>query len=261
MRLAAWWGAQDGLRKSGIVTGGIALVVLGIVGSTARGSSTPRMHPVAKRPVESKESLQPHGNPEARPVSTLAVAGAEPTLMVYVTGAVKRPGIVPLMDGARINDAITAAGGFLPDAERSSINLAQHAVDESQIHVPSKNELQEAVVEAGFSQAAARGSKVTATLRTNAGRITGSASESPKRSGGVPGGGKRKWKSPSDGQIILSKATLADLVHLPGVGDATAQRILDKRKELQGFKTIEQLGEVKGIGKKTLEKLIPFLKL
>jgi competence protein ComEA len=181
--------------------------------------------------------------------------------MVYVTGAVKRPGIVPLMDGARINDAITAAGGFLPDAERSSINLAQHAVDESQIHVPSKNELQEAVVEAGFSQAAARGSKVSATLRSNAGRITGSASGSPKRSGGVPGGGKRKWKSPSDGQIILSKATLADLVHLPGVGDATAQRILDKRKELQGFKTIEQLGEVKGIGKKTLEKLMPFLKL
>ena len=260
MRLLAWWDAQDGLRKSGIVTGAVLLVVLGIVGSTARGSSTPRMHPVAKRPVESKESLQPHGNPEARPVSTLTVAGAEPTLMVYVTGAVKRPGIVPLMDGARINDAITAAGGFLPDAERSSINLAQHAVDESQIHVPSKNELQEAVVEAGFSQASARGSKVAATLRSNA-RREGSATKSSKHGGSTSGGGKRKWKSPSDGQVILSKATLADLVHLPGIGDATAQRILDKRKELQGFKTIEQLGEVKGIGKKTLEKLTPFLKL
>lgn len=261
MGLVAWWDAQDGLRKSGIVTGAVLLVVLGIIGSTARGSSTPRMHPVTKRAVESKESLQPHGNPETRPVSTLAVAGAEPTLMVYVTGAVKHPGIVPLMDGARINDAITAAGGFLPDAERSSINLAQHAVDESQIHVPSKNELQEATMEAGFAQAAARGSKVAATLRSNAGRNTGSASGSPKRSGSTSGGGKRKWKSPSDGQVILSKATLADLVHLPGVGDATAQRILDKRKELQGFKTIDQLSEVKGIGKRTLEKLTPFLKL
>lgn len=257
MTLLAWWDAQDSLRKSGIVTGGIALVVLGIVGSTARGNSTPSMHPAGKSSIARQESLQPHGNPEAKPVSTLAVAGAEPTLMVYVTGAVKRPGIVPLMDGARINDAITAAGGFLPDAERSSINLAQHAVDESQIHVPSKNDVLEAAVQERFSQAASRGTKVSAALRAGSGMsVSGAAAGAPKG-----GGGKRKWKSPADGQIILSKATLADLVHLPGVGEATAKRILEKRKELQGFKTIDQLGEVKGIGKKSLEKLTPFLKL
>ena len=256
MGITAWWDAQDGLRKSGIVTGAVLLVVLGIIGSTARGSSTPGMHRVSNSSSDKLESVQPHGNPVAKPVATLAVAGAEPTLMVYVTGAVKHPGIVPLMDGARINDAITAAGGFLPDAERSSINLAQHAVDESQIHVPSKNEAQEAVVQAGFAQATARGSKVAATIRAGDGRVVGTGGAASKA-----GGGKRKWKSPSDGQVVLSKATLADLVHLPGVGDATAQRILDKRKELQGFKSIDQLGEVKGIGKKTLEKLTPFLKL
>ena len=256
MGITAWWDAQDALRKSGIVTGAVALVVLGIIGSTARGSSTPKMHTVSKGASNRTESLQPHGNPEAKPVASLAVAGAEPTLMVYVTGAVKHPGIVPLMDGARINDAITAAGGFLPDAERSSINLAQHAVDESQIHVPSKSDAQEAVVQAGFAQATSRGNKVSAALRA-AGSRSGGSSASPAKAGG----GKRKWKSPTDGQIVLSKATLADLVHLPGVGDATAQRILDKRKELQGFKSVDQLGEVKGIGKKTLEKLMPFLKL
>jgi competence protein ComEA len=256
MTVVAWWDAQDGLRKSGIVTGAVALVVLGIIGSTARGSSTPGMRPAAKSVSVKKESLQPHRNPVTVPVSTLAVAGVEPTLMVYVTGAVKRPGIVPLMDGARINDAISAVGGFLPDAERSSINLAQHVVDESQIHVPSKNDAQEAVVQDGFAQAASRGSKVAAAIRTS-GRRTGGHPATAAKSGG----GKQKWKSPSDGQIVLSKATLADLVHLPGVGDATAQRILDKRKELQGFKSIDQLGEVKGIGKKTLEKLTPFLKL
>lgn len=256
MTVAAWWDAQDGLRKSGIVTGAVALVVLGIIGSTARGSSTPGMHPAEKKASANKERLQPHGNLTAKPVSTLAVAGVEPTLMVYVTGAVKHPGIVPLMDGARINDAITAAGGFLPDAERSSINLAQHAVDESQIHVPSKNDAQEAVVQTGFAQAASRGNKVAAAIKASGSRPGGHPAAASKG-----GGGKRKWKSPSDGQIVLSKATLADLVHLPGVGDATAQRILDKRKELQGFKSIDQLGEVKGIGKKTLEKLSPFLKL
>lgn len=256
MTVAAWWDAQDGLRKSGIVTGAVALVVLGIIGSTARGSSTPGMHPAEKKASANKERLQPHGNLTAKPVSTLAVAGVEPTLMVYVTGAVKHPGIVPLMDGARINDAIKAAGGFLPDAERSSINLAQHAVDESQIHVPSKNDAQEAVIEAGFSQAASRGSKVAAAIKASRSRPGGHLAAAAKGEGG-----KRKWKSPSDGQVVLSKATLADLVHLPGVGDATAQRILDKRKELQGFKSIDQLGEVKGIGKKTLEKLSPFLKL
>jgi len=257
MGITAWWDAQDGLRKSGIVTGAVLLIVLGIIGSTARGSSTPGMRRASAGTTGNRETLQPHGNPISKPVGTLAVAGVEPTLMVYVTGAVKRPGIVPLMDGARINDAIMAAGGFLPDAERSSINLAQHAVDESQIHVPSKNEAQEAVVQAGFAQATVRGSKVSATVRATAGRASGNGGGTAKSGGGT----KRKWKSPSDGQIVLSKATLADLVHLPGVGDATAQRILDKRKELQGFKSIEQLGEVKGIGKKTLEKLTPFLKL
>lgn len=257
MTVTAWWDAQDGMRKYGIVVGAVALLALGIIGSTARGSSSTGLHPVGKPTSIKTEMVQPHGNPEAKPVSTLAVAGAEPTLMVYVTGAVKHPGIVPLMDGARINDAITAAGGFLPDADRSGINLALHALDESQIHVPSKNEVQEAVVQAGFAQARSRGNRVSEALRTNAMRSVGGASgNAPKGSGG-----KRKWKSPSDGQVILSKATLADLVHLPGVGEATAQRILDKRKEIQGFKTIEQLGEVKGIGKKTLEKLTPFLKL
>ena len=256
MTVAAWWDAQDGLRKSTIVTSAVLLIVLGIIGSTARGSSTPGMRPAGKSVSARKESLQPQRNPVAKPVSTLAVAGAEPTLMVYVTGAVKHPGIVPLMDGARINDAITAAGGFLPDAERSSINLAQHAVDESQIHDPSKNEAQEAAVEAGFEQAASRGSKVTAAIKASGSRTGAHLAAASKA-----GGGKQKWKSPSDGQVVLSKATLADLVHLPGVGGATAQRILDKRKELQGFKSIDQLGEVKGIGKKTLEKLTPFLKL
>ncbi|MFH1940912.1 MAG: helix-hairpin-helix domain-containing protein [bacterium] len=59
----------------------------------------------------------------------------------------------------------------------------------------------------------------------------------------------------------LNKATKAELESLPGIGPAIAARIIEYREQHGGFRTIEELAEVRGLGSKTVEKLKPFLKL
>lgn len=62
-------------------------------------------------------------------------------------------------------------------------------------------------------------------------------------------------------KVNVNSATVEQLVEIPGVGESTANRIIEKRKELGGFKSLEDLLEVKGIGDKKLEKMKPFLTL
>ncbi len=62
-------------------------------------------------------------------------------------------------------------------------------------------------------------------------------------------------------KVNINSATVEQLVEVPGVGESTASRIVEKRKELGGFKSIDDLLEVKGIGAKKLEKMKPFLTL
>ena len=61
--------------------------------------------------------------------------------------------------------------------------------------------------------------------------------------------------------VNVNTATLEQLVSLPGVGPSRAQAILDLRKQLGGFKKLEDLMRVKGIGRKTFQKLAPMMKL
>lgn len=126
--------------------------------------------------------------------------------VVYVSGAVKRPGIVRLRDGDRIADAIEAAGGARRSADLGAVNLAARVADGQQVVVP---------------------------------RLVSGAS-------GAAGVGA---------PISLSTATLEQLDTLDGVGPGLAQKIIDYRTAHGGFRSIDELGEVPGIGDKRLESL------
>jgi competence protein ComEA len=70
-----------------------------------------------------------------------------------------------------------------------------------------------------------------------------------------------KFKHPGDGAVDINTSTAVELQRLPGVGPATARKIIEYRAEHDGFKTIEELMEVKGIGPAKLRKMKPFVVL
>lgn len=102
-------------RRIILLCGAVAVVLAGISFLAYRSFSTP-----AETPQVVELSQQPAGQP----------------LMVYVAGAVKKPGVYELRRGARLYDAVKAAGGELPYADLSSINLAEPVEDGTKIAIP-----------------------------------------------------------------------------------------------------------------------------
>lgn len=162
---------------------------------------------------------------------------------VYVSGAVAKPGLYEIPAGSRATAAIAAAEGMTLEANPDKVNLAKLLKDGMQVNVPrlSARQLREqtAPVNAGAAAEAA-GANTLVSVKT--------AAESGR--GTAKAGGK----------VHLNTATAAELTALPGVGDITAQRILEYRAA-HGFTSIEDVMKVKGIGKAKFSKMQPYLEL
>jgi competence protein ComEA len=173
--------------------------------------------------------------PPVQMVSSTAPAppAGEPSpdgpVVVSVVGLVHQPGLVTLDAGARIADALAAAGGPLDGADLVGLNMARRVGDGEQIVV-------------GLSSPAgappAMGSSVTSP---------------PDAVPGAPASGEKA--SAPDGLVNLNTATLEQLDTLPGVGPVTAAAIIAWREANGAFAGVDQLGEVDGIGPARLEKL------
>ena len=196
-----------------------AAVVLGVRVAWARSSAQPQ--PVA---------ATAHGPPGGLVSRTLPTGSAStgspglPTtagvLLVHVVGQVRRPGVVRLPVGSRVLDAVQAAGGETSEADLSYINLARLVADGEQIVVPKPGE----------------------------------SIPAP----GAPGTGQGSSGMGSAGSLIdLNSADASALDTLPGVGPVLAQRILDWRAQHGRFSSVDELGEVTGIGDKLLAQIRP----
>ena len=139
--------------------------------------------------------------------------------MVHIIGEVKNQGVVVLESGARIVDAIEAAGGETDEADLTKLNLAYILNDGEKIKVPKKGEEQQEYITS------------TSGLETSEENKT----ESQK--------------------ININTANLEELTKLPGIGEATANKIISYRKETGKFKTIEDLKNVPGIGNSKFDNL------
>ena len=137
---------------------------------------------------------------------------------VYVTGAVNQPGVHQVYEGARLADAVEAAGGAAPDADLVAVNLAARVVDEGHYHIPRPGE-----------------TELPPTIQTT----TGTAARS------------------DDGalRIDINAASAEELETLPQIGEVRAQAIVAYRDAHGHFDTIENLIEVHGIGPRTLDAI------
>jgi competence protein ComEA len=147
--------------------------------------------------------------------STQAAASPVPDVVVYVCGAVRSPGVVRLPAGARVTDALELAGGPTAAAELAAVNLAAPVADGEQILVPERGAAAVATAPGGSSSGA-----------------PGTAA-----AGSTPGA-----------LVNINTASLEELDSLDGVGPSTAQKIIDYRTANGGFRTIEEIKEVPGIG-------------
>jgi competence protein ComEA len=166
------------------------------------------------------------GGARPAPVEVRRAGGG--TALVHVTGAVRRPGVYRLRDGSRIQDAIRRAGGARPQADLQVVNLAAKVSDAQQVVVPVK-------------PTAAAGALPGAEGAASGSAVAGAPT-------GLPGAG-------ASAPINLNTATAEQLDTLDGVGPATAAKILEYRTKNGGFRSIDDLGNVPGIGPKRLEAL------
>jgi competence protein ComEA len=163
------------------------------------------------------------GGDAPAPAAPAIKVGEQPTggspshLTVDVAGAVRRPGVYRLSPHARVVDAVRRAGGARARADLSALNLAAKLEDGRQVLVP---------VRAPAGATAAAGGAGTA--------VPGAAPAAP---------------------VDLNTATPEQLDQLDGIGPGMAGRILDYRKEHGGFGSVEELGQVPGIGEKRMAAL------
>ncbi len=195
------------------VLGGLGLAAALGIGAFVLAASGPG----GEISIEGGAAWTASGSPADSGPSPSVAAG----LVVDVQGAVLRPGVLQLAPGARVGDAIAAAGGYGPrvDAERAGreLNLATELHDGDRIVVPSRDD--------------------------------------PASGVGVPASGAPAGQGATAGGLVdLNSATAAELDELPGVGPVTAQKIIDARAE-KPFASVDELRERKIVGASTFEKL------
>lgn len=141
-------------------------------------------------------------------------------IMVDISGQVNHPGLVQLYEGDRVIDAVNKAGGLTQDCDRDRINLARRVIDEEKIYIPKIGEDLEVEMQ------------IMSIDEDN------SSSETRK--------------------ININTASKEELVELPGIGDALAERIIQYRNENK-FESIEEIMQVSGIGDKKFQGIKDFI--
>ena len=150
---------------------------------------------------------------------------ASAKICVFVCGAVNKEGVYFLNEGARVIDAVTAAGGYREDADRTYVNQAEYVYDAERVSIPTIDEAREFREETHKAQ----------------------------------GGRERSAGRSEDGRININTASKAELMEIPGIGESKADRIIAYRENHGRFGSIEEITNVSGIGSAIYEGMKDYI--
>lgn len=207
----------------------VALGLLGYFGQAKARVGTP----TTPKKAETR-SVQPISAPVSKPEPSVDPAlTAESKIYVDVSGEVAKPGFYWLQSGARLNDLVSLSGGLTPLADRDRINMALLLNDGQKIVIPAV-------------------------------RATSPSSSTPPASPVVQSGGENAQfedssngpKQPVEVNVVkINSASKVEFEGLPGIGPSLAERIIQYRDQVGGFRSVEELKQVRGVGEKLFEKI------
>lgn len=206
---------KSNLNIKRIISFFVGGVVLAGIFTFTNGNKTEERYLLEKKPkTEITEEIMVENNETIE----------EKTIAVYVTGEVKNPQVVELKEGSRLNDAVQLAGGLTEKADSEAVNLAMTVSDGAQYVIPAVGE-ELKVVDSNGSSNNAENSQGTTPSNSNTSQN-------------------------QEGKININTADQKLLMELDGIGEALSERIINYREENGGFKSIEELKNVDGIGDK-----------
>lgn len=150
------------------------------------------------------------------------------TILVFVAGSVKRPGLYTLAEGTRAFEAVAKAGGLRADADPAGVDLAAPLSDGEEIAAPVL----------GTRRSAARGIRNAPHVRKS---------------------GKKKTSPVSIEAIDLNAADASALAQLPGIGEELAQRVVTFRQANGDFVSLDELADVAGMSQSRIDAITPYL--
>lgn len=195
-------------QKIILAIAGIFVVVLFAIYMNTKSNSN--TYTIAnENDIEEKEEIQE---------TNISEENTEEKIYIHITGAVMKEGVVEINNNARIKDAIEMAGGLREDADISNVNLAYILKDGQKIYIPNKSEIVQAE---------------TIVTEENGEEVI------------IDDGGDLEE---INGKININTAGIEQLEKLSGIGEGTAIKIIEYRKDNGKFKSIEDLKNVSGIG-------------
>lgn len=208
----SWRGARFDPGRPGATALALVAAAAAVLAAVGVWSDRPHTEPVTGLPVIGAAAT---GAP-APAVGTTPPAAPPAMLVLSVSGKVASPGLVRVPDGARVADALTAAGGVLPGTDLVGLNPARRVGDGEQIVV---------------------------------------GVPPPPEAPTAPSAADPAAPAAPAGKVNLNSAGVAQLDALPGVGPVTAQRIVEWRTRNGRFTRVDQLREIEGIGERKLGQL------
>lgn len=219
-RLPLWVQLRCGLEPRALAALAVVLVVAAVFAAQHFWAGRPQTVRAPELVQQGAAVREPGPHPSPGPPPSDAGPGGR--IVVDVSGKVRRPGVLRLPTGSRVADALRAAGGVRAGTDLTGLNRARVLMDGEQV--------------------------VVGVLVPPGPPMTGAGT-------GGPGAGGQ-----TAGPVSLNSATVEQLDTLPGVGPVLAQHIVDYRTQHGGFRSVDELREVNGIGDRRFADLQPLVR-